>query len=153
MPNWTYNTVIMKGIAKKKELFTNGDFDFNNLISEPQTKEECLLKYKGDKYIDYGDKHLSHDEDKDWFDWYSWHCDFWGTKWNACDTYVVSDDEVHFSTAWSEPEPIWMALSKKYPTEEIQIIADYEEGFVTESTYLNGVRTSYKEYEEEYCDE
>ena len=48
-------------------------------------------------------------------DWYSANCDMWGTKWNACETYI-SEQEciVSFDTAWSCPEPILMKLSEKY---------------------------------------
>ena len=149
MPNWTTNYVTMKGIGKEKKLFTCNNFDFNKIIPEPKTKEECLDKY-GNKYIDEGDKHLQHNEDDEWFDWYSWHCDYWGTKWNACETNIDSDDEVSFWTAWAEPDKIWIALSKMYPDREISIYAEYEEGIYTESEYHNGKCISYIEREIEY---
>ena len=44
-------------------------------------------------------------------DWYDWSYANWGTKWNACEPYW-SDNVVHFDTAWSDPEPIFIQLSK-----------------------------------------
>ena len=159
MPNWTYNTVEMNGIAKENLFETidrNGKtytgFDFNKLIPEPKNKEECLEKY-GERYIDNGNRSLMHDEGDEWFNWYDWHCDFWGTKWGACDTCIVDDNTINFSTAWSEPEPIWVALSKRYPDKEIKIAASYEDSWETRSAYLNGERIEYSEWEREYEDD
>ena len=149
MPNWTYNQVRMKGIGNNENLFSYSEkgekyFDFNKIVPEPKSEEECREKY-GEKYIDNGACNLSHDESDKWFNWYSWHCDFWGTKWNACDSYVVDDNLVTFDTAWSEPREIWIALSKMFPDKTLFITANYEDGFVTKSKFKNGELLSYKE--------
>jgi len=154
MPNWTYNTIEMNGIGRKRSLFSISEsgrkyFDFNKLVPEPKNAAECIRKY-GKQYIDNGNCHLQHTEENQWFNWYDWHCDFWGTKWNGCDSYINSDDSISFSTAWSEPTPIFKALSKKYPKEIIHVYATYEDGFETESTYLAGRRLSYTERELKY---
>lgn len=148
MPNWTYNVIEMDGIGRKRSLFStdksgNMYFDFNKLIPEPKTAEECIRKY-GEKYIDHGDCALMHTEDDSWFNWYDWHCGFWGTKWNSVDT-LIEEDWVAFDTAWSAPGPIFIALSKKYPKEKIRVYSDYEDGFKTESVYLGGKEVYYKE--------
>ena len=148
MPNWTTNYVRMENIGNE-DLYDSANFDFNKLVPEPKTKEECEQKY-GAEYLDDGTKSLGHTETDKWFDWYNWHCDFWGTKWNACDTYVVSDDEVQFSTAWTEPSPIWSALSKRFPDRIIEITAEYEDGWITESKWENGIKIEYSEREIEY---
>lgn len=52
----------------------------------------------------------------------------WGTKWNA---YQVSrkDDRVEFETAWSTPEPVFFALSARFPDETIKVeYADEDRG-------------------------
>jgi hypothetical protein len=47
----------------------------------------------------------------------------WGTKWNACNSIVNSENkEASFDTAWSCPEPIFIALSRKFPKEKIEVI-------------------------------
>lgn len=148
MPNHTINTVTMKNISKKKLFSYGGEgkyFDFNKLVPEPKTKEECPARY-----IDDGSRHLTHDEGREWFNWYDWNCDFWGTKWNS---YCLSEngpDEITFWTAWSEPNGIWKALSKRYPKEKIYIRASYEEGIETESVWLNGKRIHFNEWEADY---
>lgn len=109
MPNWNMNTIICKPNLVKNIINGDGEVDFNILIPEPKTKEECIAEY-GNKYIDNGDKHLDHRDGKDWFDWYNWHCHFWGTKWNACDTYTQDEwgyKYINFSTAWGPPD-MWV---------------------------------------------
>lgn len=61
--------------------------------------------------------------------WYDWCCQNWGTKWNACETVIISDDEIQFDTAWSNPEPIIRALADRYQEAEIEHIwADEDQG-------------------------
>jgi hypothetical protein len=48
-------------------------------------------------------------------DWYGWSTSNWGTKWNAYSTNDTDVDEVSFETAWSNPYPVIIALSAKYP--------------------------------------
>ena len=135
MPNWCYNDISVRGTEQQIKDFIskydlvfgeNKSFDFNKIIPEPRTLEECPKKY-----IRHDSDHIEELEDKPWFNWYDWHCDFWGTKWNACDV-VIDGDERHvfisFSTAWCEPKPIFMALKKQNPN--LKFGFDYtEEGW------------------------
>lgn len=141
----------MKGIGKREELYTDGCFDFNKLIPEPTTKEECIEKY-GERYIDNGDKHLQHTVHDEWFNWYDWHCVYWGTKWNACDTYIIDDNTIYFDTAWAEPEPIWQALTEKYEGIELEVVATYEDGWRTYSKWIDGEQIEYEERELQWDD-
>lgn len=57
--------------------------------------------------------------------WYNWNSSHWGTKWNA---YSVEWKdlgngrvELRFDTAWAHPEPVIRALSRKFPTEIIEV--------------------------------
>lgn len=57
-------------------------------------------------------------------DWYSWDISNWGTKWDACDTYVeTTEDEIilEFKTAWSTPKPVFFKLAEQYPNLIIDI--------------------------------
>jgi len=48
--------------------------------------------------------------------WYDWSCSCWGTKWNAYEICVEKEEgRITFNTAWSSPDPIFEALSKKFP--------------------------------------
>lgn len=66
----------------------------------------------------------------------------WGTKWNAYnqDSYDKTETLVGFDTAWSCPKPVFVALSKKFPEQEIIIqFADEDTGSnCGEFTLLNG---------------
>jgi hypothetical protein len=44
--------------------------------------------------------------------WYDWCVKNWGTKWNCCDPYLA-DTGMSFTTAWSPPCPVIVALAKK----------------------------------------
>lgn len=64
-------------------------------------------------------------------DWYDWHCQNWGTKWNAYDqhsngiTEIDGDNEVIgeivFDTAWSTPYPVIKKLASMFPEIEIEL--------------------------------
>ena len=71
--------------------------------------------------------------------WYSWQTQNWGTKWNASDV-IVSEDSVFFNTAWSTPEPIFVALSMQFTEVVISVrFADEDFGYnVGEFSLLNG---------------
>lgn len=65
----------------------------------------------------------------------------WGTKWNACEpSHDVVAGTAQFDTAWSCPEPLLMALSKRFPKQEIIVTyADEDIGSnCGEFTLLNG---------------
>ena len=59
--------------------------------------------------------------------WYEWHCDNWGTKWDA---YEISEIErgdhsirIDFWTAWSTPEEVIKTLAEQHP--DLTIAVDY----------------------------
>lgn len=78
--------------------------DFDKIIPEPKTKEECPKEYLVKKT-----SAIVLRDEKPWFDWYEWHIDNWGTKWGAYDGYTIigkSYIKFVFSTAWSVAHPI-----------------------------------------------
>lgn len=132
MPNWTQNIMIVRGTEiaveyfLKKYIDSAGEFDFDKVIPEPKTKEECP-----EKYIEKTeDKSKAY---KPWFDWYRWRCDNWGTKWNAsctmvspvslCTTTRASkrvhgktwyEVEITYDTAWSPPMQVIEKLQEEF---------------------------------------
>lgn len=61
--------------------------------------------------------------------WYDWSVNNWGTKWNAYDVYVLSDNQIQFSTAWATPTILMERLSMINPDVEIEIsYADEDTG-------------------------
>lgn len=56
--------------------------------------------------------------------WYEWSVHNWGTKWDACETYYAYSGKtinIGFDTAWNTPAPLFMELSKQYPSLEIYV--------------------------------
>ena len=132
MPNWVYITLNMKDVAKE-DLFEEYEsrvtkkmektLDFNKIIPEPTDIDEYLDA--GYKPRDPGGC-IQEDDDRPWFDWYHWHINEWGTKWNSCYGRIDDDDTIYFETAWGAPDPIFEKLSKMYPDRDIDISIDYE---------------------------
>ena len=88
------------GLADK----VNYAIDFDKIIPEPRLKEDCPEDCLVNK-----DSHIMEDEERPWFDWYTWRNKYWGTKWGAYDCYSIigkSYITFVFSTAWSMPYPI-----------------------------------------------
>ena len=85
--------------------------DFDLIIPEPRhildCPKECRIKSAKDV-------HIEEDDGRPWFDWYTFHNEYWGTKWNAYDGYTkIGKTQITlvFSTAWTFPEPIALTLS------------------------------------------
>ena len=102
---------ILERFSTKEE---NGErmFDLDMVIPEPRLEADCPEDCKVNK-----DSHVQTDEKRPWFDWYTWHNKYWGTKWNAYDGYVkIGKTWVMFvfSTAWCTPYPVYEQLAKKY---------------------------------------
>lgn len=123
MPNWAENILKISGDPERinalREFISSTDkdgnkrvFDFNKVIPTP---EELLLTtspnaINAQEMIDkYGHA-----------DWYDFHVNRWGTKWNANkvefeDTGDAKLLEMRFSTAWSPPEGVISELSILFP--------------------------------------
>ena len=127
MPNWCENKLTIRGnkedlvnFLKKHYVVSNMShgcdyLDFNTIIPEPKTIDDCESAY----IISQGeDRHLAHEEGREWFDWYNWHCDKWGTKWNstnACANDCGDSIVIWFDTAWSPCRRIIYKLMLMYP--------------------------------------
>lgn len=136
MPNHVKNVLTIKGIKSKdipdllEKITTpldednpddilNRIFDFDKIIPEPKTKEEC----PEDCWVTPS-SHVMEDKEKPWFDWYAWHIKHWGTKWNAYDGYIIikpSSITFVFSTAWNMPEPVYNRLVKTYNEYDMEL--------------------------------
>jgi hypothetical protein len=81
-------------------------------------------------------------------DWYEWSVKNWGSKWNSSES-VFEDGKIHFQTAWSVPEPVFIELSKIHPDVKMRVIfADEDLGNnCGEFTLLDGKIVSFDEYD------
>ena len=119
MPNWCENELVIG--SKNEDLIKtihneiinkNGHLDFELITGVPDTPA----------YRNEYDKEQNEIRGDPTF-WYNWNCKNWGTKWNACESDVDGPYPtlltIKFQTAWSPPEPVISALSKKYPKANI----------------------------------
>ena len=152
MPNWTTTKIIVKGnpndierLVKRHIVNEEGGYgqflDFDTIIPEPATQEECPDKYLIKDAADAKKHSLAYDEDNErrWFNWYEWHLDFWGTKWNSrdadCPSWVrikelkMDKIEIWLYTAWAPATPVYQMLQEMYPKCEIVVYYVDEGGF------------------------
>ena len=120
------NEIVDKLITKLSNPNLKMAIDFNNIIPQPNTKAECPKKY-----LASADEHIQLIDGKEWFDWYDWNSDKWGTKWNAVDSYMHKGKSwvtFVFDTAWKCPLPIFNELAKLGYDMEIKY-ADEDYGY------------------------
>lgn len=150
MPNWISNKISMKRIAFHNIFNEERELDFNKIVPQPKTIEECpkkfLLSENGTGTV--GIEIL---KDRPWFNWYDWCWDNWGTKWGAHDTHVVDENTICFKTAWCPPIKVIEALSQKNPSKIVKLCfvnEDYDgEHYLL---YKNGKRIAVKNVVDEH---
>jgi len=145
MPNWVENTIRVEGerdvvaefirqagkapITQHPNQSKPEEFSFGNFIAPPQ------------EAIDSGEYHATNG----WEggersgdtpnNWYNFNTREWGTKWDASGPIVVdisvggASVEISFNTAWSPPEPVFIAMAEQYPNLEFEIRWEEEQGF------------------------
>lgn len=143
MPSWCENTLKIKGKSEDIYKFcqkhiVDGRFDFNTFIPEPETEEECPVRYNLNKRPnrDVGPSSSG----KDWFNWYDWRTSNWGCKWNSSGLsglnlpdldkdmgeYHETYCEITFLTPWGSPSPILDKILQIDTNLEIEICLWYE---------------------------
>lgn len=131
MPNYCSNKLIIFGEKEQLDSFISKHIktkeydmvylDFDTIIPEPKTKEECEKEY----IIDNIDTvHINPKINKPWFNWLTYHCNKWGTKWNSfdgiLDRYRDKELQLYFETAWDPCVPIINKLIEMYPDLEFR---------------------------------
>ena len=148
MPSWVTNIMVVKGDSKDiyrffVKYFKDGDFDFNNIIAEPESEEECPERYNLN--VNPNDRIGPNSDGKDWFNWYDWRLVNWGCKWNAryvqffdapfgesIEEYKSNRLEIRFDTPWGHPGGIICKILEDNPHLDI---AFYSTGVVMNDTY------------------
>ena len=107
-------------------------FTFYKLVPQPPESERDYNSEEG-KTCEGG------------WDWYTWNCDHWGTKWDVSDCKIEQQNKneltYRFNTAWSPPEDGIEEVSSKFP--ELSFLLIYFEagmGFMGKSFFENGSR-------------
>ena len=113
MPNWCYNSLCVSGnkeiladfVSKTLVLCTNEEefeshrFTFNILHPLPLALEGTtspLRKLEGEDDTQYKKRMAENVRLYGAEDWYRWHIDNWGTKWDASSTCVEELDDNNF---------------------------------------------------------
>ena len=121
-----YNTI--KNVDEKR--IETALESFNSGARSPF--EQSIYKELGIKtFEDLGNAYINNILEHGYDTWYDWSCAKWGTKWNACDTYIDTDNVLTFNTAWSVPLPILDKLAElcyKYDVEFTGKWADEDAG-------------------------
>lgn len=123
MPNWCSNILVIRGTKQQRENFKNKycelvkvgwndkevlSISFNKVIPEPTSIEECPEEYILRTKEDARREHLEWDENnpRKWFNWYKFHCNKWGCKWDCDPSNAEETDtalKLHFATPWGPP--------------------------------------------------
>lgn len=115
----------------------NLEFDFNKIISEPETLAECPAEYIFDK--SHKDKDGVDKSVKPWFNYYSWRRKYWGAKWNAANNRIIIDnDNITFVfTSDDIPYPVYQAISQRYP--DLKFDVKYDNDTHTNAGHLTSI--------------
>lgn len=139
--------------------------DFNLSIEDIQTYEKSVFsheengqKFDKEKALAYGKQAVDNILKYDAMTWYEWCNREWDTKWNACDTQVIDDTTVEFSTAWSDVRDLICTLSEKYPDNNFHYeyceeqpgyycgVIDIQEGVMSIGDYIGNSKEAYEMY-------
>ena len=80
--------------------------------------------------------------------WYSFHIDKWGTKWNSYGANVRKGDSLEYETANGYPKHVVEELSRKWPDVEFDLTAADEDigSYTIKGTFKNGVFDGVEEH-------
>jgi hypothetical protein len=128
MPNYVTNVLQAPAHVIQSLAGAANEIDFNTVIPMPPSIYRGPLR--GKEAESYGSNN-----------WYRWSIENWGTKWNVAKADVDQGaGTARFKTAWANPMPVYIALSKKFPENTIHVdYADENLGYNTGYfTLLNG---------------
>lgn len=117
MPNWDYNKLRITGSKEqikkvRAKLFKDDEFTFAALIPEDLDDPKYRVADEGS-----GVQTQDLRADGTAFNWYDFHLDKWGCKWDASDSdFRETDTEivVTFSTPWGPPDEWFKVLRSKF---------------------------------------
>jgi len=127
MPNWCSNSLEISkhtesGI-KLIDAFRENHVDehgkkfstpFTDLFPTPSELMNVPADHRGES-----PEHLANKAKYGHADWYGWRLANWGTKWDACETYISHEDDdsvvVIFETAWSPPTELLAWYAQQNP--------------------------------------
>jgi len=102
-------------------------YSFDNILPCPTALRNASSPNRNEQSIAYNKSKYGA---KDWYDWCNAN---WGTKWDASDAIIITDQEIdgehhltyQFQTAWAPPFPVHDKLAEMFPN--INIFTNYDE--------------------------
>lgn len=127
-----YYNKLLKNIENyKDEDFKKADKELKDIIKGNKDDMFENIDYKGlgiKNLEDLGNTYINNIIEYGFDTWYDWSCENWGTKWGACHTYYVDENNIEFDCAWSMPYNVLKEISKKYQTRVKVDFADEDIG-------------------------
>lgn len=145
MPNWCKNNLKIKDNGEKiLELLAyvkdeEGNFTMNKAVPMPKELEDTESPN-----TESAEKRKKLIEKYGVDNWYDWHCNNWGVKWDASESGFWKDGDdwmISFQTPWGPPTEFVKKLSAQFP--KITFILQFaDEGRgsypLGQCTYING---------------
>lgn len=141
MPNWVYNHFRISGDADTiSKFWEQATKPHATAVPNPDSpyysKDGEWEMTKGGEFSFMN--FLAPDDFATYFtgsNWYDWNVNNWGTKWDTdvrdLDTQAESIT-LSFETAWSPPSGVYEAMAQQYPTLDIYVEWEEEQGFGAE---------------------
>lgn len=106
-------------------------------VQSGQTVEE-FKKFKGwdteriEESVDLGLQYYSNIKKHGHKTWYGWRIEHWGTKWNASEPVMDSENEIYFETAWAGVPELMSEVVALFPDVKFYYVyADEDAGYNT----------------------
>lgn len=120
--NPTRNALHLRRIRDAySSTFYSRNCDIEKALKEYFGLFSKLPKDKEKELLQAGKENLDNFEKYGYCNWYDWAINNWNTKWNATDTQIINDTTIEFTTAWSMPVNVIMALSRTMQGDKIEI--------------------------------
>ncbi len=105
MPDWVTNELRCSDVVRRALTNDKGDVDFNRVIPTDHLWDEAGMLRP---------------EYRPSLPWMSPLTELWGCKWNARLPQENDEQRLRFQTPWSQPLPVIVELSARYPDEVIE---------------------------------
>lgn len=170
MPNWVFNYLTVEGNPElvnelKKQVSepyimpveSIGDLSFKVEDTPVESDFSFWNVIRPLDMVNYPKQPWANDEERtpNPNSWYNWNVKNWGTKWDASDVELISDEpngENHvlvyrFDTPWSPPIPVIEKLSEQYPRLLLTLSYEEEQRWGGEIEFTQGEIISEQEYQ------
>lgn len=134
MADMVENKISFNSKKDLQKFLNNGNFSFENIIPSPKTLKELKALKNGDRYILTKDDCIEPLEDREWFNWYKWNSENWGTKWDASNVQLTQKT-ITFYTAWCPPKQVFDKMAEDNYDMEF-IVKSHEGGTGINKTFI-----------------